>query len=287
MINNALLSSYSVPPCLKWRLSEWTRTQLSTVGAVLIDVCDGKSGACDTAMKHHLAMIMEKYQNLNAQNLNAVEGLGIVIISGDRDFSRDMVQHKTKAPVYLIHSKTASVAFISCATTAFSSELVLRNCPQCTCPMRHLSPTDIDALLGPTAPQQSPPRYHATAVTTIPSERPQEVSVRYSHSIVSPMVSAPKEPSSLYVMPALAASVPVGNAAIVSSMAPTSLYVGDLLQDVTEDMLHSKFSPLGSITSIQVCRDSVTRRSLKYAYVNYQNYADGIFNLYSRLSWIF
>ena len=164
---------------IKWRLSPWTRTQLSTVGAVLIDVGDDKSGACDTAMKHHLAMSMEKYQNLNA-----VEGLGIVIISGDRDFSRDMVQHKTKAPVYLIHSKTASEAFISCATTAFSSELVLRNCPQCTCPLRHLSPTDIDALLGPTAPQppQQSPRYHATAVTTMPQRPP----IHDSASIHSP-----------------------------------------------------------------------------------------------------
>lgn len=62
-----------------------------------------------------------------------------------------------------------------------------------------------------------------------------------------------------------------GNMNLFSS---TSLYVGDLDQNISDAQLYDIFGQVGHVVSVRVCRDINTRRSLGYAYVNFSNPVD-------------
>jgi len=61
-------------------------------------------------------------------------------------------------------------------------------------------------------------------------------------------------------------------AATPASFPNSSLYVGDLRDDVGETDIYDAFKECGPILSVRVCRDVKNQNSLGYAYVNFQSH---------------
>ncbi|CAM6103228.1 unnamed protein product [Calypogeia fissa] len=59
-----------------------------------------------------------------------------------------------------------------------------------------------------------------------------------------------------------------------SEFTSTSLYVEDLEPNVSEHQLSDIFRQVGHVVSVRVCRHIITRQSLGYGHVNYNNASD-------------
>ncbi|CAH9090475.1 unnamed protein product [Cuscuta epithymum] len=74
----------------------------------------------------------------------------------------------------------------------------------------------------------------------------------------------------------MAAASPLPLLGAADILRRPSLYVGDLDAETTEKDLVESFSRFGALDSVRLCTDTVTKRSLCYAYVNFLSFSDAL-----------